>query len=173
MIDVAITHQTVKTHSQTASYLWTMKVCRQHNDWVSKDVCRVSTCKEGLSAKLKGNAKWTLISQLELLGPCDFNVLPAKLTLDCIQDILQQISPSAGQSSGLLQGAGTPPGTSATQTQSPCPGSPFGPRRRTSPLYWNGHYPQGILPLESKRTKYLLQRCNLFLFSCLTCTGSS
>lgn len=93
-----------------------------------------------------------------------------KPTPDCIQDILLQISPWAGQSSGPLQGAESLPGTSAVQTQSLCPESPFDPRRRTSPLYWNGRYPRGIPQLESKKAKCRINvpQCNTFLLTLIT-----
>lgn len=76
-----------------------------------------------------------------------------KLTPDCIPDIWLRISPWDDQFSVPLRGAGSPLRTSAAQTQSLCPGSPFDPRRRTSLLYWNGHYLRGILPLGSNTVK--------------------
>lgn len=39
--------------SRWGAYLWTVKVCCQHNDWVGKDVSGVSAGKEGLPRKLK------------------------------------------------------------------------------------------------------------------------
>lgn len=93
-----------------------------------------------------------------------------KPTPDCIQDILLQISPWAGQSSVPLQGAESLLGTSAVQTQSLCPESPFGPRRRTSPLYWNGRYPRGIPQLESRKAKCRINvpHCKTFLLMPIT-----
>lgn len=141
------------------AYLRTVKVCCQHNDWVGKDVCRVSAGKEGLSGKSQRNADSVLTSNLNVREACKTKFsgvtwLTRKLTPDCIQDILLQISPWGGRFSVPLRGAGSPLRTFAVQTQSLCPESPFDPRRRTSPLYWNGHYLQGTLPLGSKTVKY-------------------
>lgn len=83
-----------------------------------------------------------------------FPRLMCKRTPDCIQDISLQTSPWGDRSSAPHRGAGNPPRTFEAQTQSLCPESPFDPRRRTSPLYWNGHYLRGILPLESDTVKY-------------------
>lgn len=36
----------------TSAYLRTVKVCCQHNDWVGKDIRRVSAGKEGLPGEI-------------------------------------------------------------------------------------------------------------------------
>lgn len=150
------------------AHLRTVKVCCQHDDWVGKDVCRVSAGKEGLSGKLQRNAEAVLTSNLSVREACRTQfggvawLTKHDLTPDCIQDISLQISPWADRFSAPLRGAGSPLRTFAAQTQSLCPGSPFDPRRRTSPLYWNGHYLRGILPPGSNAVKYSKNIFNQF-----------
>lgn len=124
--------------------------------------------RERMHINITACCMWALQKNpIQLLAQSGSSSQRCTLTPDCIQGILLQISPWAGQFSGPLRGAESPPGTFVVQKQNLCPGSPFDQRRRTSPPYWSGHYPRGILPLESKRAKgrgqsyFNILQCNI------------
>lgn len=108
------------------------------------------------------NSMWSRQNQIQPFPWSGSSNQRSNLTPDCTPDILLQISPWAGRSSVLLQGVGSPPRTSLGRKQSLCPGSPFDPRRRTSPPYWSGHYPRGTLPPGSKRGQVVSQASLIF-----------
>ena len=69
-----------------SAYLWTVKVCCQHNDRVGQDVCGVSAGKEGLPGKLKGrggnrkqriliaaSCMWVTLNQIQLFPQRGFS----------------------------------------------------------------------------------------------------
>lgn len=104
---------------------------------------------------------WITCKEIPHLIPFPFSFVEnqIKLTPDCTPGILLQTSPWDGRFFGPRQGAESPPGTSLVRRQSLFPGSPFDRRRRTSPLYWNGHYHRGIPPPGSKQSSTQRSGC--------------
>lgn len=135
-----------------ATYLWTVKICCQHDNWVSQDICSVCTSKKSLPElrKKKNNSKFNILGIFTCYSTFQNSGDKAWLTLGYILNIWQQISPLADQFFEPLLEGEIPLETDAELKQNPFLRSHAGLRTHTWLLCWIYHCLPGTPQPESK-----------------------